>query len=1247
VAKALSQRLTEETFLTELGVIVGTPGYMSPEQAEMSDRSVDTRTDIYSLGVLAYELLTGVPPFDSKRLRQAGWAEMLRIIREEEPPRPSTFVRTLGASAAEPAGRRSTDPGTLVRRLRGDLDWIVLKALDKDPERRYQSAYGLASDIRRHLGDEPVVAGPPTLGYRLGKAVRRNKLAFGAGAAVLLAVLGGLAAAIHQSLKAESARRDTQRQLVRLSVAKGLELVDSGDEIAGLPWLVEALALEEDERHKDAHRLRIGTTLDRLPALHRLWAHGAGVNDAKVSPDGRLVASASDDKTARVWSIATGQAVAPPLTHEAPVWTLGFDPSGTRLITGDETGAVRLWEVATGRLLREQRHEKAVNRVTFSPRGGAFASASDDGTAVVWDASTREPIWTLRHAAGVSTVEFSPDGQRVLTASVDGTTRVFDSSTGRSIQGPTRRTWSSSYYSSFSPDGRTVVTTGNLATTEVWDSASGRPRIPPLRHRYFPSFTSRFNARGDVLAIACGDGTVRLWSPATGTPVAPPIELKATPFDIVFSPDAQLLASADDVGRVRLWRVPSGEPAGPPLRHLGPANVVSFDPTGRWLVTGGVDGTVRVWDLATSVPLRPRLDGNTYLEFADDGRTVLSGWFDASGGSDVVLRLLDPDTGDPVAPPMRGTAQVHHALSPGGAAVAVGGGDVVRVWDRASGEPAAPEIQRSVGSPRADVPFPLAFSPDGRTLAVTLGDDSPADLGRVTVRELRGEAGSQRELRHGAPIREIDFSRDGRWIVTAGYRTIRIWDAEAGTPHGPPLEMDGTMLSSEVSPDGSLIAAAREDGLISIWTFPEGRPVHSRSRTAGDVLRLSFSPDGRRLATASRWAIQQWDVRSGDPVGQQLAVDGLQFALRYSPDGRWLASGGLTARARVWDAETGERVTPEHLHERAVARADFSPDGGSLATDRIHPLTVDERPVGDLRRLAEVLVGQGLQRDLTTRPIEAPDLQRHWRELAARYPGSFEASDLEAQAWHREQALALAASGEWALAAAHLDRALGHGPRSWRLSFSRGRARAELGQWEAAAADFEAALQHIPGELEPALALALVHSVRGDRPRLERVRRGLIERWGHTLNPERARWAALAMVLAPVDDSTSRAQVLKWSKVALDARPEHPQGSALHGAALLRAGKNADAVANLERARASGDPAASSVALAFLALATRGRGRDAETSGACQQARDVLHRMDHSPSVQTVIESVSGQDGPVAWERRAILRTVLAEAGCP
>ncbi len=188
VAKAVSQRLTEKTLFTRHGALVGTPEYMSPEQAEMSGLDVDTRTDIYSLGVMLFELLTGVLPFDPERLRRAGYAEIQRIIREEEAPKPSTRVSTLaGATAAEVAARRQTQPPLLARGLRGDLDWVTLKALEKDRTRRYQSANELAADLERHRVHEPVSAGPgrlsgpqvrpapPGVGGRGGFSARRAR----------------------------------------------------------------------------------------------------------------------------------------------------------------------------------------------------------------------------------------------------------------------------------------------------------------------------------------------------------------------------------------------------------------------------------------------------------------------------------------------------------------------------------------------------------------------------------------------------------------------------------------------------------------------------------------------------------------------------------------------------------------------------------------------------------------------------------------------------------------------------------------------------------------------------------------------------------------------------------------------------------------------------------------------------------------------------------------------------------------
>src|SRR3990172_655381 len=368
VAKALQQRLTEKTLFTQQGILVGTPGYMSPEQAGMSDVDIDTTTDIYSLGVLLYELLVGAPPFDPRRLRVAGWEEMIKIIREEEPGGPSTRVRTLGATATEVAEHRSTQPETLRKQLRGDLDWIVLKALEKDRALRYASATERAADIERHLDDEPVAAGPPSAAYRFQKLIRRHRVAFAATAAVFVALTAGLVVSAALYVRAEQARRETRQQVVHLNVASGMRLVDQGDLFGALPWLVEALKLEEGgPRGEGAHRYRIGMVLEQCPRLVHLWAHADEVTSAVFSPDGSLVATASRDKTARVWSMATGEPAGPPIQHRDVVNRIEFSPDGRKVVTASEDGTARVWDTVTAEPLTPPlRHERAVKVAAFS-----------------------------------------------------------------------------------------------------------------------------------------------------------------------------------------------------------------------------------------------------------------------------------------------------------------------------------------------------------------------------------------------------------------------------------------------------------------------------------------------------------------------------------------------------------------------------------------------------------------------------------------------------------------------------------------------------------------------------------------------------------------------------------------------------------------------------------------------------------------------------------------------------------------
>ncbi len=269
VAKAITQRLTEKTIFTEQGQLIGTPEYMSPEQAEMTAENIDTRSDIYSLGVLLYELLTGALPFDPTTLRQAAFGEIQRIIREQEPPKPSTRLSSLGDTSTTFAVRRRADPRSLMRELRGDLDWIVMKALEKDRTRRYGTASELAADIQRHVKHEPVLARPPSGLYRAGKFVRRHKVGAGAGAAVFVVLVAAIivtgAALAREAQQREEAELQREEALLQTSVAQAVNdflnydllaaVAPSAEEGKGKDVLMRDVLDEAAKRIEDASAL--------------------------------------------------------------------------------------------------------------------------------------------------------------------------------------------------------------------------------------------------------------------------------------------------------------------------------------------------------------------------------------------------------------------------------------------------------------------------------------------------------------------------------------------------------------------------------------------------------------------------------------------------------------------------------------------------------------------------------------------------------------------------------------------------------------------------------------------------------------------------------------------------------------------------------------------------------------------------------------------------------------------------------
>ncbi len=955
----LARRLDAESPLSRSQVVLGTPGYLSPEQASGDPGRITTATDIHGLGAVLFQLLTGRPPFVG-----ATSIDTVRQVLEVEAP----LLRTL---------RPEIDR---------DLETICQKCLQKDPRRRYPSAEAVAAELERWLRHEPIEARPAVPWDRFTKWTRRRPWVAATFGVVILALLGtiGVLTVANRRIRAsqhfaETQAEESRKRLIRLNVVAGNQLLRSGEDHQALLWFVEALRLEKDDAaREDVHRRRYAAVLRRGPRLSQIWFHGGFVHGAAFSRDGSRALTHAEDNTIRVWRTDTGEAVSSPILMESLAIRVFINADGTQAVSASWSGHLQWWDVATARRIGPPRpflpgrnsvmvdrdHRWLIARVegglqTFdletgtiagplfadagdvikiflSPHGDRAAGANSRHSMRTWEVPSGTPLGLpIQLPATPKIAAFSTDGRRLVVAYGDSDEVIgtWDVLTGEPLMTPVKP-GGDLFECEFSPDGRWIVTGSWSGAARIFDSSSGLPIGSSMRHRRGVSHAI-FNPTGTTLATASWDNTARLWDPLSGEPASPSLHHAGYVTTLEFGPGGETLLTSGQDQTARLWNMSNTSPARLVLRHQGLVRRARFSSDAARILTCGIDGYARVWDATSGELLLALRHPAAVIEalFHPSERHIFTACQDGNG------RVWNALTGlEEVGPFAHGTNITGASFSRDGDCILTAGRDgIARVWDSAT----------------------------ARLISAT-----PP---------------------HGAPEIQAKFHPDGRRILTASHDgTARIWDARTGEPKGPVLAHTTKVWAAAFSPDGDRMITACSDASqlareAHLWDVATGKPIGAPLPHNDGVLHVEFSPDGQYVATSGEDTFTKiWDARTGEALIPAMRHESYSVWASFSPNSLHLLTVSSDGSARIWDVADGEPITPPLRHERAVVFGTWSPDGRRVltcsfdGTARVWDVSPDSSPLADLQRRAELLSAHRLDPNSGAVALTREEIRERW-----------------------------------------------------------------------------------------------------------------------------------------------------------------------------------------------------------------------------------------------------------------------------
>jgi WD40 repeat protein len=901
----LAKCLDSNEGLTSSGVMLGSPNYMSPEQIAGKSERLTTATDIYSLGAIMYELLTGRPPF-----RADTPLETIRKVTEEPP----------------------LAPHLLYKFAQKDLETICLKCMEKEPERRYGSAEALADDVERWLRYEPILARRTGRLGRLSKWTRRNPRS---AILVLICSLAILAFVVGQTvMSSRLSRANIQVHAANVTLSHSLYEVQ---------W----------RQADDAD-----TAGEHSEAIAR-FSHFLRENPNDATAAARLLSLLS--------SCNFPVLLLPPLTNEAPVTALDFSQAGDGLATVTAQGTIRLWNIASAKLDFELTYPAPLTScILCSEKDLRLLTLSSEPKAQLWDLSARR-LSSVKQMGPINPNAWpgrgllaTRDRRRLAINMQSNVVQILDADSN--AWRPPLVVPDDVYRFAMSADGQ-LLAVASAAEVRLYKSDSNQPLFPPVKISTAPE-DLKFSADGHWLACLT-QKTIRLIDSITGA--AEP-EFPAKAFRMEFlgrtdrlitipdqpgaplglidphsgkdcgSPFGQaefdvhwhgaLLFSSRDLQSylpttLRLLDPATGHPLSEPFIHDGPISLARGSPLGTVVATASQDRTVRVWstEMRKADPLVLPVDHEVWeAQWSPSGDRIFT---ISATGTNAQLRLWDARTGAPLGPPQQLESEAFFAQwAPDGTRIAAASLTGAVIYDANTGQLLCSPLRHDSRLVHC------AFSPNGELLATAAEDQA--------VRLWDGHTGKpiNKPLVHSHVPLKLSFSHDGRRLASAGMDgTIRVWSVPEGKLVVGPLRHSGVCWTVSFSPDDRLLLSASSDSTAQLWNAITGQPAHSPLRHEAAVLWASFSPDGRAIATSTESGTARvWDTATGQLLAEPMHHPGKMWFIKWSPDGRFLATTCIDGSAQIWDASTGHLVAEPVWHNAENRRAEFSPDGRRLLT---------------------------------------------------------------------------------------------------------------------------------------------------------------------------------------------------------------------------------------------------------------------------------------------------------------------------